>query len=384
MFAWQNLSALLELGHEVRLVVTQRDQSIDRTLEASLEGTVYCVPIRPPRVSADRVLGRFFRHDTMPFRLPEWQGIRAQVRADVGRTQPDLIWADGIHSLLHAPKGQAPIVYAHHDFLHQIRQVQKRAAGRRLARPDIVSIARLARMEADLIAQAGSAISVSASDVPALEEMGTPTTYVPVVGTDIPLQTHAPAARPRVVLFGRSNTAMTMARKTLREEVWPLISPELRGSYEWLQVGELPKEGAPDRRWLEDNFQTLGFVEELSTVLRPQDLCLVPYREDTGFRVKFVTAAAYGLVNIGFCESFACAPEFVPGVNCLAGESPSALVELLEQYASSSSLRSRLSRASRDLYDASFTLRGRLSSYEHAIQVADARERSILLGPAGT
>ena len=370
VFAWQNITALAQLGHEVHMVIAEPNGTVDDDLREACASVTYGVPVTPaPWQLVDRAIDRVFRPETVMFRLPGWKGIREQMLAAVERVRPDLIWADWIGSLMRVPDG-IPVVYGHLDFLYQLQRVRKKVHAGRVRRPDILSVARLEAIERGLVRQrAAHAVTVSATDEAIFDELDVPSTYMPVVGAPIPAPQDPPPAKARAFLLGRSNTAMNAARKNLREKLWPVLG-ERSGALEWHQLGEVPSQKSDDWRWVEDHFHLHGYVESLGDVLRPTDLCLVPYREDTGFRAKFVTAAGYGMVNIGYEETFHCAEGFVPGVNCLAARDDGHFAELLERYARDEAWRHELSAASRALYDAQFGLAAQLPTYTRIVESA--------------
>lgn len=161
----------------------------------------------------------------------------------------------------------------------------------------------------------------------------------------------------------------------MRDRLWPKLGP-VREQLSWHQLGEIPGQKTDLWRWVESVFEVHGYVEDLGEVLRPTDLCLVPYRDDTGFRAKFVTAAGYGMVNIGYTETFDCAEEFVPGENCLAATDDDHFVELLREYAADADRRMALSRASRATYDRCFGFDAQLPTYETILNSVVAPPRT--------
>lgn len=378
VFSWQNIMSLVRLGHEVHLVIAEPNHPLDADLRDAVASVTYCTPVSPNARSLDRLLARVFRPETMMFRFPDWMGVRAQVEAALTRVGPELVWADWIGSLLRLPEDRPPIVYGHLDFIHQLKAVRRRVHAGRIRRPDPLTAAQLERVERRLVSACDHAVTVSATDAAIFERLHVPSTYMPVVGQPIPAPQHAPPSPPRAFLLGRSNTAMNAARRALRDQLWPKLG-DVREQLSWHQLGEVPTQRTELWRWVESVFTIHGYVEDLGEVLRPTDLCLVPYRDDTGFRAKFVTAAGYGMVNIGYVETFACAEEFAPGENCLAARDDAHFVELLRTYAEDAQLRERLSRASRATYERRFGLEAQLPTYEtilnSAIANSSARRR---------
>jgi hypothetical protein len=308
-----------------------------------------------------------FRAETLPFRFPDWGGLRSQIAALGDRLKPDLIWADHMYALLLSPKDR-PIVYGHLDFLYQLQPVRKTVHKRWLKRPDAIRTSSLKKVELDLCRATRFVVSVSQTDLEIFESIGVPSLYMPVIGGYIARRDVPPHNVPRAFLFGRSNTAMAKQRQNVREDIWPHLKNTT--NLEYHLVGDEPSTKDETWRWFEQNFLRHGYVADLASVFAPGDLCLIPYKDDTGFRAKFVTAAAHGLVNIGYEETFRCATEFIPGENCLAARDGAHFAALLEQYASDPAMRARLANASRALYDEKFTLRALLPTYQHLLDVA--------------
>jgi glycosyltransferase involved in cell wall biosynthesis len=367
VFYWQNLAALVELGHEVHLLSCNATWPAASDVTSRVASVSHAVTIPPSKRSIDYALARVFRAETLPFRFPDWGGLAEQVAQACRRLAPDLIWADHIQSLLLAPNGP-PIIYGHLDFLYKLQPVRRAMRKGRLRRPDAIRSISLERLERELCRKARHVVSVSNSDLAIFDSLGVPAVYMPVTGGYIPPRSEPPHPRPRAFLFGRPNTAMNMQRRNLRDDIWPHLRQDI--PIEWHQVGELPASSDDSWQWLEQHFTLHGFIDDLESLFRPGDLCLIPYRDDTGFRAKFTTAAAHGMVNIGYEETFRCATEFVPGHNCLAARSGQHFAELLHQYAEDSNLRQRLSVASRVLYEERFTLAAHLPTYDTIVRHA--------------
>jgi glycosyltransferase involved in cell wall biosynthesis len=133
-------------------------------------------------------------------------------------------------------------------------------------------------------------------------------------------------------------------------------------------VGKPDLTSAEDWNWIQQKFVCHGFVDDLSAMFRMGDASLIPYQEDTGFRTKFVSAAGHGVVNIGYEQTFRCAPEFTPGKNCLAANTPREMAELLNTYAGDVNWRLRLGEASRVLYENQFSFEAQLPKYNQVLE----------------
>src|SRR5439155_967405 len=366
---WQDLASLVALGHEVHLVVCQaisgteaREPDVER-----LPATITYV--RAP----DKAMTRL---DAWRALLPGEASLRLHLRypgqlrplvADiVRRLQPDMVWANWLATMALLPAG-LPTVYAHQDFLYKVLTVRAATQLRRDHWRDRWRTRWLRRAELALCAAADHVVCVSDSERAQLAALGRRCTYIPIVGPTIAGSSAPTGNGPRVFFFGTwASTAMRSGARHFREVVWPTFGKR-EPPVEWHQVGTPEPQESADWRWVEQRFVCHGFVDDLGGVFRIGDACLVPYTEDTGFRTKFVTAAAHGLVNIGYDTAFRCAPEFTPGMDCLVATTPAELVAMLHEYANDRGLRRRLGAASRALYEAAFSFEAQLPKYERAL-----------------
>jgi hypothetical protein len=303
--------------------------------------------------------------------FPELEGLDESVRRAIEEMAPDCVWADWIASLALCPPG-LPIVYGHQDFLHRISAVRRGRGLGRLRPAGLLSLAGIRSLEMQLVSRASHTLCASYSEALELERDGFDASYAPVVGPTLPRPAGGRPEAPRVFLFGKYNTAMRVSLRHLRRELWPLIE-RAAPRVSWHQVGSPPKRRGADWSWLEGRFTMHGFVGGLEEIFAAGDALLVPYRRDTGFRTKFVTAAAHGMVNLGYAASFRCTPEFTPGVDCLVAQDPEELVAQLARYAGDAGLRERLAQASRELYEEHFTFSAQLPRFARAVERARAR-----------
>jgi glycosyltransferase involved in cell wall biosynthesis len=362
---WQNLASLVELGYQVDLVLfAANDEPQDdvRKLASSI------TRIDPTDQSISRLeswKSLLFDEDARLFFFPESRGYQEQVRSLVDKLSPDLIWADWIGSMNLIPY-HLPVVYSHHDFLFKIKAVRNIVHNRNVSWADGVRLKKLEALERELCKRASFIVCVSHSEHVQLSESMPNSCYIPIVGPTIePPVNHA--AKGRIFLFGSGgNTATRFSRRHLRREIWPMLEKS-KPDVEWHVVGRPEPKATDDWRWVEQNFRLHGFVEDLAGVFQVGDASLIPYQEDTGFRTKFVTAAGYGVINIGYEQTFRCAPEFTNGEDCLVASTLSDMVATLKSYAGDAALRRRLGQASRDLYERQFSFEAQLNKYERVI-----------------
>jgi hypothetical protein len=391
---YQTLCALVALGHEVDLVVCGKPMEVEQAVRERVREIHWIEPTEPPLMSPAGLASRAFHPDTVKLRFPDAKGYQTRVRDLAERLETELVWADTIFALSVAPF-DLPVVYGQYDFLHKLKQVRKdtrdhidlreiaraknkvRALREALTRPDVMTPARLRKVELDLCRRASHVQSVSQTEADFLNAEGARATALPVVGPTVSLPNRTLKPKPGIFLFGNSNTAQKSARTHLWRELWSELS-QVDG-VEWHQLGAPPERPDPSWRWLERAFDEVhGYVDDLADALGYGDICFVPYLHDTGYRAKFTVAAAYGTVNMGYHQTFACAPEFTPGKDCIAAANAREMADQLRRFAGDITWRSQLAEASRALYERAFTFESMLGRYERLLDDAMKEHKARL------
>jgi hypothetical protein len=366
---WQNLRSLKALGHQVHvLVCNPLDESTLALRE--LANSVTAVQARPTKAwSPRRWIARGLNPETVALALPNLFGLATQTEQWLQRLDPDLVWAEGARAVLLCSE-RWPVVHSHHDFMFKLRPVRKATFASRIRRPDALSLKALEKLELDVCRRAAFNVCVSLSEAEQIRALGVRALYLPIVGENTASPDFGQLSPGRMLLFGNPNTAMRAARSNLQKEIWPLVERQ-PFPFEWHQIGKEPRAGAdPSWPFIEQNFTVHGYLPNLDEVMRPGDASIMPYPFDTGGRAKFGICAGYGVVNIGYEETFRCAREFSHGENCLAAKTASHFVELITEYCSDEALRLRLAKGSRATYEAHYTLESQLHHYERVIEQA--------------
>lgn len=366
---WQTLRSLRALGHEVHVLMCD---PLDEPTEAlnELASSVTTIRARPTKAwSPRRWIARGLNPETLRLALPNLFGLATQAEQYLRELNPDVVWAEAAYSVLLCPD-HWPMVHSHHDFMFKLRPVRRKTFAGKMRRPDALSPKALQKVEFDVCRRATLNVCASLSEAEQMRRLGADALYLPIAGENTALPDFGRLSPGRMLLFGNPNTAMRAARKNFAEEIWPLIERQ-PFHFEWHQVGKEPRPGA-DPAWpfIQKNFAVHGYVPNLDEVLRPGDASIMPYPFDTGGRAKFGVCAGYGVVNIGYEETFKCARELTHRENCLAAESAAHFVELITEYCSDDALRLRLAKGSRSVYEKHYTLEAQLSQYASVVEQA--------------
>lgn len=370
--AWQNLASLVALGHEVHLVIYEAfgyDVELEPDVRELPAAVHYVIGPAAGLTRFNSWQALVSNQAALRFHLKYPDQTRERLHRLVSQIQPDLIWAEWVGTMALLPKG-FPVVYSHQDFFHKIVTVRRATRGQTPRWPDRLRHRRLRLAELDLCAQADHVACVSDSERAQIATQGQRCSYIPICGPTVASPPRAADRKARVFFFGNwGNTAMRSAARHCREAIWPLFAAAPPG-VEWHQVGDPERIPSENWRFVEKHFVCHGYVEDLTSVFRLGDASLAAYQQDTGFRTKFVTAAAHGVVSIGYPQTFRCAPEFTAGRDCLVAGSPSDVVDLLVAYGRDADLRRRLGEAARALYERAFSFEAQLPKYERVLEDA--------------
>ncbi|MEM8823058.1 MAG: glycosyltransferase family 4 protein [Pseudomonadota bacterium] len=364
----QTAEALAKLGHEVHVRVLNGKVSKRRTCASDPWMSFEVLQPYTERSRGDRwgaMLDGPRRADII---APGYLQYGPHLIQLVEQEDFDVVVCDWIGSLVAVPRNLAvPILYIQHDFAHEIERVKRNHQRRKLDPRSLLSLSRLQDIELGQIQRAKSVICASNSEAARVEELtGIPTFYVPIYGGPIPAPKAPVSTSPRVFVFGFHNTAMSSSLTNVKE----LFNALKRwGQPSLHHVGTLNDKGLAAWKDVQDEHKITfhGYVADLTTVFRPGDIMIAPYSEGTGFRTKFVTASAHGLICAGLDRSFDCAPEFQDGETCVTAPDLPRLAERIFDLLRDRDERQRLSTRARALYEQEFNIERHLPSYRAAL-----------------
>jgi glycosyltransferase involved in cell wall biosynthesis len=107
-----------------------------------------------------------------------------------------------------------------------------------------------------------------------------------------------------------------------------------------------------------------GFVRDLSDVLRPYDIHIVPWEFDTGTRTRIPLAMSYGQVVISTRNAAACLGELVSGENCILVENVAEMVDAITMLLQNPEKRIAIGMAARQTFLGAFTIQSQMPAFE--------------------
>lgn len=212
-----------------------------------------------------------------------------------------------------------PLIYSHADWewrLLALRKPEKMADWRYRFRRWLTR-----RVEEDLVRQVSACVSVSITEAQEINEVGAKhVAYFPPIYplTEKPKRTPITSLLRIVHLGGMTATAGRLGLQRFLEVVWPRISNNEEIPLELWVIGNL--DNAPPSlisRLDQAKAICTGFVEDLSTVLRPFDVHVIAWEHNTGARTKVPLAFSYGQVVVSTKVAVEGFSELHNGENCI-------------------------------------------------------------------
>lgn len=306
-----------------------------------------------------KVQERLARRRTPGYGL--WAGARTVALPVLRRLLAErpiaLIWAQHIWSAqLALWQRPVPVIYSHHDWWYRVKQF--RAAGR--------LDPALRAYEEQLARRATAVVSGSAVECAELTALGAQAHYLPVAYDPVPLVWPVSLEEPRIVhLGGMATTATQIGLLRFVQTVWPAL--RLPRERFWV-IGDLTAARPPLPELLAQAAVAPGFVRDLSSVLRPGDLHIIPWEHATGQRTRVPVALNHGQVVVAVRAGVAGFPELRDGENCRLVEQLADLGPVLRELLGDAAQRERLSRAARAAFEAHFTRAALLPRYAAVVE----------------
>ena len=232
---------------------------------------------------------------------------------------PNFIWAEHLTPATLAQKTTHgyPVIYSHHDWRWKIKT--HRSGQETLKLKERMKFWFSKRHETDLVRHVQGCVSGSKTELDEMYVLGArklgyfPTTYSP-----IELVSSSAPTPPRIVhLGGMQTTANRLGLLRFLQVCWPELRQSVFPEPELWVIGSLDGATPELRSALQQtNIVCTGFLSDLSKVLRPFDVHIVPWEYNTGTRTRIPLILNHGQVLIGTHAATSCLPELKSGHNC--------------------------------------------------------------------
>ena len=301
-------------------------------------------------------------------------GSLEALRVAVEEMNPSLIWAEHRVPALLAQRAATgrPVIYSHHDWQWRLTLLRARygVGARRVGK--LFWIWQMRRVEEQLVREVSGCVSGSATETASIKALrGGTAAYLPVTYQAVPLEQPGEVPqRPRVVHLGNMGaTANKIGLQRFLEKVWPEVRARMETPPELWVIGELQRGTDALPGLLEEaGAVCTGFVPDLSTVLRPYDVHIIPWEHDTGTRTRLPVIFNHAQALVATKPGVGGTPEVKHGENALLADGLPELAETLVQACGQPLLRQRLGQAARRTFLSSFTEEALQPRLQHLAQ----------------
>jgi glycosyltransferase involved in cell wall biosynthesis len=121
------------------------------------------------------------------------------------------------------------------------------------------------------------------------------------------------------------------------------------------------------------NVKCSGFIKDLTTVLRPFDLHVIPWEYSTGQRTRLPVAFNHAQVVVATRAAVACYPEARDRENCRLVDRLEDMVPVITELLAAPGERSRLGRAARATFEKQFTRTSILPKYVEVLNAINSQ-----------
>ena len=322
-------------------------------------------------------LSRYFHRRIAEESITRLKQIIAEVR-------PELIWAeDWLAATLAVKAGpRLPIVYSHHDWMWRVKHFRHaEATGTWKGR---VKAWLRRRQDASVLRRVSGCVSASASEAAEARRLGARhATYFPITYAPAEVRTHAAEGPPRIVhLGGMQTTANRLGLQRFLDIAWPVICQGPGSPPELWNVGSLGDAPEPLLASLKRvGGVNTGFVPDLSSVLRPYDVHIIPWEHDTGTRTRIPLVLSFGQVLVSTKAAAACLPDLRSGHDCLLVDNLEAMGREILALLPDAQRRRRLGRSAQSTFFSHFTRKAVQPRFDEFISTL--RANTLASGDAG-
>ncbi|HYE71975.1 MAG TPA: glycosyltransferase, partial [Blastocatellia bacterium] len=291
--------------------------------------------------------------------------VLSTLKSVVAQIRPEMIWAEhripAMLAQLAVP--HVPIIYSFHDWewrLGLLRHESRSNAMSGLKKlRSRFGVWQTRRAEHVTVSSVAACVSGSVTETAEFQTIGAqrvayfPTTYQPVDLRDV-----ADATEPiRVVHLGAmQGTRNLISVQRFLDLSWFPSCINHQAKPELWMVGSMKH--APDDFMVElkrAEAHCTGFVQDLSTVLRPGDVHVVPWELPTGTRTRIPVALNHGQALVSTKAAAICLPELKHNENCLLVDDLSEMGVAIAELLNEPKRRKRIAQAGRDTFLKHFT-----------------------------
>lgn len=368
---YSHLELLHKAGFQIRLLAIEWSGSISYKEKDYVEVKSMVEEIIPfkanfklPKKGFKRLFNAVFSPETFEYYFLNEKN-KSYLTKLVLDNSIDIVWSEWRWAGLLAwySKLNRPVIYAHHDWEYKLAKL--RSKRNLLGR---FHTFQKKRVEFKLVKSVQGCVSGSITESDEINKLSKkdslyiPTTYNSVTSSI------ATNSFPNIIhLGGMGTTANRIGLERFLDVCWK----DLKSKYPEIKlvvIGSLKQASNELLEKLNDgNINCLGFIKDLSEVLHPEDIHIIPWEYNTGTRTRLPLILNYEQVLVATIESVKAFPEIKNNRNALLCGSlydmTLGLVKLIEN----KPLRKELSKAGKETFFNKFTVESQLEKVRNYI-----------------
>lgn len=305
------------------------------------------------------------------FAFPHAMPLRDNIKTAIAEIMPDFILAEMMPAgaALASIKPSVPWIYGHHDWEYRVRQIRNSGLSKRMTLGRRFTNWVLRSAEEKVVKASSAVIAASVTEEAEIKQLGVKRCIsIPATYSSVPVPPQAAPGAMRIIhLANLQRSVNTKALQSYITQVVPFLDP----NWEFIIVGSIsnaPQELLNHAR--EVGAKIEGFVPDLSTVLRPFDVAVVPYEHNTGERTRVAQLFNYAQVVVTTERAVKGSSYLRSGHNCLAVPSLADFPAALNYLAEQPELRKQIGLAAKATFEKELTLQAQLPKFQHIIESA--------------
>lgn len=273
----------------------------------------------------------------------------------------DLVWCEWRWAAIWAMKTQLPVprIYSHHDWEYKLSLLRvKPSLNKRF------HSFQKKRVELKMVRTFEACISGSMTESEEIKAIS----YKPVLYLPTTYKAITTSLTPRkevsiVHLGGMGTTANRLGLERFLEVCWSSLKSKVSNA-QLKVVGSVKRAHASLQEKLNDRqIQALGFVEDLGSVLYPEDIHIVPWEYNTGTRTRIPVALNHQQVLVATRESVRCYPEITEENAILCDSLEEMKEQIIHLYSDREKLHLLATKGKQTFLD-NYTVQSQLSRLE--------------------
>lgn len=369
---YSHLEILFKAGFLIQLLVVEWSNSTPYKKEdyAEIEFMVeVIIPFKPeiksPKKGFNRIIDAVISPETFEYHFLNDKNAHF-LNEIILKNSVDIVWSEwrwaGI--LAWYSKLKTPVVYAHHDWEYKLAKLRSK---RNLLGK--FHTFQKKRVEYKLVKGVQGCVSGSITESEEIHKISKKEAiYIPTTYANVTSKLGANISPNIIHLGGMGTTANRLGLERFLDVCWKDIKRN-HPTIKLIVIGSLSKASNTLLKKLNDrNIDCLGFVKDLSKVLHPQDIHIIPWEYNTGTRTRLPLILNYEQVLVATKESVIAFPEIENDRNALLCDTLEEMkIEISNLMQNSQRIKS-LSKAGKETFFNKFTVESQVEKLKIFIQ----------------